>query len=82
MGCSRDYAKQLLLNSWLFKSEFRYRVPFDVVLIPMIVVGWDWGLKKISSTKLNYYRALICGLAIGGAMAVFVSFSLFFRSGI
>jgi len=26
----------------VFKSELRYRVPFDVVYIPMAVLGWAW----------------------------------------
>ena len=28
--------------SWLLKSEMRYRVPFDVALIPLSVLGWTW----------------------------------------
>jgi hypothetical protein len=30
------------LVSWLLKSELRYRVPFDVVIIPLSVMGWTW----------------------------------------
>ncbi len=37
----------LFFNSWLFKSEIRYRVPFDVVFLPMAVYGWHWLLTQL-----------------------------------
>ena len=30
----------LFLTSYIFKSEIRYRLPFDVWLIPLSVLGW------------------------------------------
>jgi hypothetical protein len=33
-------ATSVVLCAWTFKSELRYRVPFDVVFIPMAVIGW------------------------------------------
>lgn len=35
-------AVSIALCSWVFKSEMRYRVPFDVVFIPLAVVGMTW----------------------------------------
>jgi hypothetical protein len=32
----------LLVASWLLKSELRYRVPFDVVILPLAVLGWTY----------------------------------------
>ena len=29
----------IMVCSWFFKSELRYRVPFDVVFIPIAVLG-------------------------------------------
>jgi hypothetical protein len=37
----------ILICSWLFKSELRYRVPFDVVYIPMAVIGWGWAIARL-----------------------------------
>jgi hypothetical protein len=33
--------------SWIFKSELRYRVPFDVAFIPMSVIGWSWLIARL-----------------------------------
>ena len=67
----------LFLNSWLFKSEFRYRVPFDVVLIPLIVVGWNWALKKCFPKKGWYLKMAALGASVVGCIAVFVSLRLY-----
>jgi len=32
----------LFVASWLLKSELRYRVPFDVVILPLAVLGWTY----------------------------------------
>jgi hypothetical protein len=37
----------ILVSSWFFKSELRYRVPFDVVFIPVAVLGWRWLLVRL-----------------------------------
>jgi hypothetical protein len=33
--------------SWLLKSELRYRIPFDVAIIPLSVIGWSWLVRTI-----------------------------------
>jgi hypothetical protein len=37
----------LLVSSWLLKSEMRYRVPFDVIFIPIAVLAASWVLPKL-----------------------------------
>lgn len=37
----------LYLVVWLLKSEMRYRIPFDVVQIPMALMGWAWMFRRI-----------------------------------
>lgn len=41
------FVVSLCAVSWLLKSEMRYRVPFDVALIPLSVVGWTWLVATI-----------------------------------
>jgi hypothetical protein len=35
-------ALSIVVCAFVFKSELRYRVPFDVVYIPLAVLGWSW----------------------------------------
>jgi hypothetical protein len=37
----------IMLSAWFLKSEMRYRVPFDVVIIPLSVLGWSWLLATL-----------------------------------
>lgn len=41
----------LFLCVYVFKSEIRYRIPFDVFIIPMALKGWGLVLKAISSAS-------------------------------
>jgi hypothetical protein len=41
----------IVLCSWFFKSELRYRVPFDVVFIPIAVVGGSWAWSRLRRRK-------------------------------
>ena len=43
-------AISIFITVWVFKSEIRFRIPFDVVFIPLSVIGWD---KLISTTFAN-----------------------------
>jgi len=35
-------AMSIVVCAFIFKSEMRYRVPFDVAFIPIAVLGWSW----------------------------------------
>jgi len=37
----------LFVTSWLLKSELRYRVPFDVVILPLAVLGWTYVITAL-----------------------------------
>jgi hypothetical protein len=37
----------ILVCSWIFKSELRYRVPFDVAFLPTAVIGWSWVMARL-----------------------------------
>jgi hypothetical protein len=41
----------IMLCSWFFKSEMRYRVPFDVVFIPIAVLGGSWAWVRLRRPK-------------------------------
>jgi hypothetical protein len=41
----------IALCSWVFKSEMRYRVPFDVVFIPLAVMGIAWLAARLRREK-------------------------------
>jgi len=43
----------LFLCVYIFKSEIRYRIPFDVFIIPMALKGWGLVLKAVND---NYSR--------------------------
>lgn len=46
----------LFVTSWLLKSELRYRVPFDVVILPLAVLGWTYlltGLRRLRRRRLT-----------------------------
>jgi hypothetical protein len=47
----------ILLCSWFFKSEIRFRVPFDVVIIPLSVLGWSWLLATLFGSR----RSVVSG---------------------
>jgi hypothetical protein len=40
-------AAAILFGSWALKAELRYRIPFDVVFLPMAVMGWSWLLARL-----------------------------------
>jgi hypothetical protein len=44
-------AVSIVLCSWVFKSEMRYRVPFDVVFIPLAVVGIAWLAARLRGER-------------------------------
>lgn len=50
-------ALSIVLCSWIIKSELRYRVPFDVVFIPMGVIGWCWLAARLRRTRRPGARA-------------------------
>jgi hypothetical protein len=37
----------LFVTSWLLKSELRYRVPFDVAILPLSVLGWTYATTAL-----------------------------------
>jgi hypothetical protein len=41
----------IVLCSWVFKSELRYRVPFDVVFIPMAVLSASWTIERLVARR-------------------------------
>ncbi len=43
----------LFLCVYVFKSEIRYRIPFDVFILPMALKGWGFVLKAVTD---NYSR--------------------------
>jgi hypothetical protein len=61
--------------AFILKAEMRYRVPFDVLLLPMAVYGWAWIFEKSGfKAKKRGPRALILFTAILGA---FVTYSIY-----
>ncbi len=37
----------IIVCSWLFKSELRYRIPFDVAFIPLAAIGAGWAFARL-----------------------------------
>jgi hypothetical protein len=56
-------------TAWLFMGEMRFRIPFDVVFIPMGVLGWNWGLSTLLGKRAARHVAhgfmLVYLLALG-----------------
>ena len=48
----------IILCAWVFKSELRYRVPFDVVFIPIGVLGASWVVARIRALRPVVRRLL------------------------
>jgi hypothetical protein len=46
----------LFVASWLLKSEMRYRIPFDVAIIPLSVMGWSWLVHTIFFSRRRVGR--------------------------
>lgn len=42
-------------SAWLFMGELRFRIPFDVVFIPMSVLGWKWGVTTAFGDRVGTY---------------------------
>src|SRR5262249_13107785 len=42
-------------SAWLFMGEMRFRIPFDVVFIPMGIFGWRWGLTRLGGDRIGKY---------------------------
>ncbi len=55
----------IVLCAWIFKSELRYRVPFDVVFIPIAVLGAHWARARL---RRRHPRAGKRAAALGPAM--------------
>ena len=66
----------LFLNSWLLKSEFRYRVPFDVVIVPLIVAGWSSVGDRLFKTPRERRLARFLGVGFVLLLAMFVTMRL------
>lgn len=60
---------------WMFKSEVRFRIPFDVVFIPLCLWGWDLILSKIFTNWSEHKRYLI-NLGVSLFVAISVTYSL------
>ncbi len=43
----------LFLLVYVFKSEIRYRIPFDVFIVPMSLKGWAEALKGLNDQRLT-----------------------------
>lgn len=58
--------------AWLFMGEMRFRIPFDVVFIPMSVLGWKWGATTVLGDRAHPYidPALILACLLTLAMPV------------
>jgi hypothetical protein len=48
-------AAAVCASSWLFMGELRFRIPFDVVFIPLGILGWKWGLTFLLGERAEGY---------------------------
>lgn len=46
----------IVICAWVFKSEIRYRVPFDIVLLPLSYYGWRFAFQLFQVGKNRRYR--------------------------
>jgi hypothetical protein len=60
----------LFLTGLIFKSELRYRIPFDVVFIPLGIYGWDLIISSIFSewSELRRYKAQAVVIGLSGIL--------------
>jgi hypothetical protein len=57
-GLFATLGMSIMLCSWFFKSELRYRVPFDVVFIPIAVLGGSWASVRLRKVGRGPRRVL------------------------
>jgi hypothetical protein len=48
-------AVSVCATAWLFIGEMRFRIPFDVVFIPMGVLGWKWSIATAFGGRAEKY---------------------------
>jgi hypothetical protein len=71
-------AAAILFGSWALKSEMRYRIPFDVVFLPLSVLGWSWLASKMSLGRAG--ARTLAGFATG--LGLWVVLSIYMRGGV
>lgn len=69
----------VMLIVWLFKSEQRFRAPFDVVFIPLLVFGWHESLRLLFP-HVNSKRILAVLFFISTIVGILFTTSLFFAA--
>ena len=66
-------AFSLLITVWFFKSEVRFRVPFDVMFIPLSALGWSVLIKSIyakNHKKILFAAGMSYVFVIGFAVSM------------
>jgi len=64
-------ALSLFILAWLFFGEMRFRVPFDVIFIPLAIYGWDFILSStLNMRPETRFSVMMAATAIGFTFTV------------
>jgi hypothetical protein len=56
-----------VLTCWVFKSELRFRVPFDGILVAMAILGWSWVASHLPAKRnLTFFNITLSLILVFG----------------